>query len=658
MRKEDVMRTLLVDNYDSFTYNLFHYLAEVGDEEPVVVMNDDPAFRLDLLDEFDNVVLSPGPGSPDRPSDFGICADIIRSARVPVLGVCLGHQGLAHVHGPTVRRAAAEPRHGRISAVRHDGTGLFTGLPSPLEVVRCHSLAVTNLPPELVASAWSPDGVVMALEHRDLPQWSVQFHPESIGTLGGHKMLANFARLTEEHHARLGRWRKLATVPPIVAPQPAAGAPPPRRRLRVLAQQLITYWDPEVLFDRLFRPGDHAYWLDSSQVGGQLGEFSIMGDASGPLARVAEGDVTHGTVRVTGGDQAGVVGGSIFDWLDDDLRSLDVETPELPCEFALGWVGYLGYELKADCGGVAAHRSATPDAVLVFADRAIVLDHRTDTTYLLALAEVGDETTARAWLRDTAVTLADLAWVQPAACPAFTPVPADRLRLRHGRKEYLDHIDTCQQEINAGETDEVCLTNVVTVEADISPWRAYRFLRRTSPAPFAAYLSFADVSVLSTSPQRFLRVDRTGVLESEPIQGTRAGRRTPAEVSTVRAEPRDGGSAVAGVRAAFPPGSINGAPKVRTMQVIDRLEAGARGVYSGAIGYFSLSGTADFSVVIRTLVMSGCHLTYGVGGAIIALSDPEQEYEEIAVEATPLLRLLGAEFPDRTSMPMVSGRSE
>uniref|UniRef100_UPI0011AFF604 anthranilate synthase component II n=1 Tax=Streptomyces sp. FM008 TaxID=1983802 RepID=UPI0011AFF604 len=178
------MRTLLVDNYDSFTYNLFHYLSRANGREPEVIRNDDPAWRPGLLDAFDNVVLSPGPGTPHRPADFGLCARIAEEGRLPVLGVCLGHQGMALAHGARVGRAP-EPRHGRTSAVRHDGTGLFEGLPQPLEVVRYHSLAVTELPPELEATAWSEDGVLMALRHRTLPLWGVQFHPESIGTRDG-----------------------------------------------------------------------------------------------------------------------------------------------------------------------------------------------------------------------------------------------------------------------------------------------------------------------------------------------------------------------------------------------------------------------------------------------------------------------------------------
>jgi para-aminobenzoate synthetase len=693
------VRTLLIDNYDSFTYNLFHYLAEINGREPVVVRNDDPEFRLDRLDEFDNVVLSPGPGSPDRPADFGICADVIRSARIPILGVCLGHQGLAVAYGGAVGRAP-EPRHGRTSPVRHDGTGLFAGLPSPVEVVRYHSLAVTEVPPALEAIAWSPDGVVMALRHRRLPRWGVQFHPESIGTQSGHVLLRNFARLTREWHAGAGRVR---STPAQQAPEPAK--PVAVRRLRVVTDQVVTGADPEVVFDRMFRAGEHPYWLDS----GGLGDFSIMGDASGPLARIATANVARGTVTVAGREGTTVVRQSFFDWLDHDLRSRVVDTPELPGEFALGWVGYLGYELKVECGAAAAHRADTPDATLVFADRALVFDHRTGTVHLLALAEDGSEGAARGWLRDTRARLLELAAARPGPAPPPPALPPDRLRSRHDRRGYLERIESCQEEIRAGESYEVCLTNMLSATVDLDRWQAYRVLRRTSPAPFGAFLDFGDVAVLSTSPERFLRVGRDGVMESRPIKGTRPRGRSRAEdallaadlatsekdhaenlmivdlvrhdlgrcarvgsvvadplfrvetyaaahqlVSTVRAELRPDRGAVDGVRAAFPPGSMTGAPKVRTMAIIDRLEAGPRGVYSGAIGYFSLRGGADFSVVIRTVVLRGRRLSYGVGGAIIGLSDPAEEFEETAVKATPLLTLLGTEFPGRAPVPMMS----
>ncbi|MEU6966922.1 aminodeoxychorismate synthase component I [Kitasatospora aureofaciens] len=702
------MRTLLVDNYDSFTYNLFHYLAEVNGREPEVIRNDDPSWRSGLLDGFDAVVLSPGPGTPHNPADFGHCAEIAREGRLPVLGVCLGHQGLALAHGASVGRAPA-PRHGRTSAVRHTGTGLFRRLPNPLEVVRYHSLAVTALAPGLEPIAWATDdGVVMALQHHELPLWGVQFHPESIGTEAGHHLLANFRDLAEEFnrtHRPGPRHVPAARCAPADAP-----AAPVTRRLTVLSRTVDTRWDAETVFDRLFRTGSHPYWLDSSLPGGRLGRISVLGDASGPLARVATADVSRGTVTVRSGDTAEVVHGAFLDWLDADLRTLRTELPELPFHFALGWVGCLGYELKAECGGDRAHRSPDPDAVMVFADRAVVLDHDTGTVHLLALAEDGRTGPADTWLAATAATLAGPAPVLADPVPV-RPGEAAPLRLRHRRRAYLDLIDACQDQISAGETYEVCLTNMIDGPAALDPWQAYRSLRRISPAPFAAFLDFDGLSVLSSSPERFLRIGPDGTMESKPIKGTRPRGATVGEdavliadlaasekdraenlmvvdlvrhdlgscaetgsvvaeplfdvetyatvhqlVSTVRARLRSGRSAVDGIRAAFPGGSMTGTPKIRTMQIIDRLENGPRGIYSGAIGYVSLTGAADLSIVIRTVVLSGGRLRYGVGGAIIALSDAEAEFEETVVKARPLLALLGAPFPGE--QPATSPRAQ
>ncbi|MEV4923187.1 aminodeoxychorismate synthase component I [Streptomyces roseoverticillatus] len=686
------MRTLLVDNYDSFTYNLFHYLAEVNGREPEVVTNDDRTWRKEHLAEFDNVVISPGPGTPERAADFGICTEILRGGWLPTLGVCLGHQGIALLYGGEVGRAP-EPYHGRVSPVVHEGTGLFEGLPSPFPAVRYHSLAARRLPAELEVTARTPDGIVMGLRHRERPLWGVQFHPESIGSEHGHRILDNFRRLSERHGT---------TTPTPRSPTPPAKKmeEEPPRSLRILTAALPTSWDDEVVFDRLFRRGTHPYWLDSSSRDERKGRFSIMGDASGPLARTATADVHSSTVTVRSRHTTEVVTGRFLDWLDRDLRATRAEVPALPFDFALGWVGYLGYGLKAECGGEPGHRSDEPDATMVFADRAVVLDHATSTTHLLVLAEDGNESAARTWLDTTARRLAALTGLHPF--PARRPRTLGALHLRHDRDAYLRLIDTCQEQIAAGESYEICLTNMAEAAGTLDPWEGYRFLRRTSPAPFGALLSFGGLSVLSTSPERFLRIDREGRAESRPIKGTRPRGATPQEdarlvedlasdekdraenlmivdlvrndlgrcarigsveakdvfrvesyakahqlVSTVRATLREDHSAVDCVRAAFPPGSMTGAPKTRTMQIIDALEEGPRGVYSGAIGYFSLTGAADLSVVIRTAVVTPDRVRYGVGGAIIALSDPEAEYEETAVKAAPLTTLTGKEFPDR-----------
>lgn len=189
------MRILLVDNYDSFTYNLYQYLGELSNTEPLVFRND--ALTLEEIRGLapTHLVLSPGPGSPERERDFGICASIIKeiSHEVPTLGVCLGHQGIIHHLGGKVIRA---PRivHGKTSLVRHDGTGLFRGLPSPLEVMRYHSLLgeKESLPACLKIDAETEDGLIMGVSHRAWPLYGIQFHPESIGTPTGKQMLRNF----------------------------------------------------------------------------------------------------------------------------------------------------------------------------------------------------------------------------------------------------------------------------------------------------------------------------------------------------------------------------------------------------------------------------------------------------------------------------------
>ncbi len=691
------MRTLLIDNYDSFTYNLVHGIAAATGREPVVIRNDDPHWRIEQLAEFDCVVISPGPGTPERAADFGICREVIERCELPLLGICLGHQGLAACLGGTVERAP-EPRHGRTSPVLHTGTGIFDGIPSPFQVVRYHSLTVTALPDELEAIAHTPDGVLMSVQHRHRPMWGLQFHPESICTQYGDRLLRNFAELVRRYHAP----RTL----PVPAPRPAATPPAPSgtTSYELLVESIPTRWDDEAAFDAVFRDRPYAFWLDSSRPDAGTGRFSIMGDASGPLARVATADVWTGTltVRSTAEPDEHLVTGDFLDWLDQDLRATRLATPDglPPCGFALGWVGYLGYELKAQCGGRKAHRSAEPDAVMVFADRAVVLDHATGTTHLLALARPGTPGPAREWLSETARLLDGLTGRTPAPVPR--PAAPEAVRLRHDRDRYLELIGIAQEEIAAGETYEVCLTNMVEVEAVADPWQSYRLLRQASPAPFGALLQFDGVSVLSTSPERFLSVTADGRAESRPIKGTRPRGATPEQdaalrrdlasdekdhsenlmivdlvrndlgrcaetgsvqarelfevetydtvhqlVSTVRARLRSDRSAVDCVRAAFPGGSMTGAPKIRTMRIIDRLEEGPRGVYSGAIGYFSLTGAADLSIVIRTAVLTPGRIRYGTGGAIVALSDPDEEFEETAVKAAPLLALTGGEFPQR-----------
>ncbi|HEX2163169.1 MAG TPA: aminodeoxychorismate/anthranilate synthase component II, partial [Thermoanaerobaculia bacterium] len=181
---------LIVDNYDSFTYNLVQMLAAAGAEVEVVRNDAEPAAAL-LARRPAGIVISPGPG---RPEAAGVTVELFaRRAPVPILGVCLGHQAMGVAFGATVERAATL-MHGKTSAVTHDASGVFAGLPSPFEATRYHSLAVApeTLPAELVATAWSDDGCLMGMRHRELPYQGVQFHPESVLTGAGPRLLANF----------------------------------------------------------------------------------------------------------------------------------------------------------------------------------------------------------------------------------------------------------------------------------------------------------------------------------------------------------------------------------------------------------------------------------------------------------------------------------
>jgi len=193
---------LLIDNYDSFTYNLWHYLGELG-ADVEVRRNDALTVDQALALQPQGIVISPGPCDPDR---AGICLDLIAAAakaRVPLFGVCLGHQSIGQAFGGKVIRAP-QPLHGKISAVSHDGTGVFAGLPSPFRATRYHSLVVERetFPACLHISAWTDDGLVMGLAHRELPIWGVQFHPESIETEHGHQMIRNFLDSTTGRPAR------------------------------------------------------------------------------------------------------------------------------------------------------------------------------------------------------------------------------------------------------------------------------------------------------------------------------------------------------------------------------------------------------------------------------------------------------------------------
>jgi len=195
---------LVIDNYDSFTWNLVHYLGELG-AEPRVVRNDKISADEALALDAEAIVLSPGPCTP---SDAGICLDLIDKAggKVPIFGVCLGHQAIGQAYGGEVVRAP-KLMHGKVSRILHEGGGVFHGINGPFEATRYHSLTIRpeTMPDELVPTAHTEDGIVMGVQHRSAPVHGVQFHPESIASEHGHRILRNFLEIAAAFNTRSGR---------------------------------------------------------------------------------------------------------------------------------------------------------------------------------------------------------------------------------------------------------------------------------------------------------------------------------------------------------------------------------------------------------------------------------------------------------------------
>lgn len=695
------MRTVLIDNYDSYSYNLFQLMAATFGEDPLVLSNDAPEWADLDLSQFHAAVISPGPGSPGVPDDRGVALEHLTEAGIPTLGVCFGHQALGWLCGAEVI-SAPRPRHGHLEAVRHTATGLFRGIPQDFAAVRYHSLCLTDpLPEGLEATAWASDGVIMGVRHTSRPWWGVQFHPESVATEHGAALLANFADLVRRHHDDKSTTKTESSASPA----------------RTLRRRVLDVTVPtEVLFDELFAARRFAFWLDSSKVERGLSRYSFLGDSGGPLGEVLRARIGTGLVEVSTGEDdpepSPAVAGSIFDVLDQRIR--DARLPwdaGLPFDFASGYVGYFGYELKEEGGSPNRHASDQPDALWMLATRMVAVDHHTARTWVLALADDSDESVdeAQRWVDETADAVLALRGREAPPDPPESEAEIDiRPLLDRSRERYIADIEECLRQLRAGESYEICLTNMLETPFDGVPLEAYRRLRRRSPAPYAAYLRFDGLHVLCSSPERYLRIDPQGVVESKPIKGTAPRHADPVAddalrtdlarndktraenlmivdllrndlgriceigsvrvprfmdvesyatvhqlVSTVRGRLRAGLSPVDAVRASFPGGSMTGAPKLRTMQIIQSLEERARGIYSGTLGFLSLHGAADLNIVIRTAVIDSGTATIGAGGAIVLDSDPVDEYEEMALKAAAVIRAVTAE----SLSPALTGRA-
>ncbi|TFD72291.1 anthranilate synthase component I family protein [Cryobacterium fucosi] len=396
-------------------------------------------------------------------------------------------------------------------------------------------------------------------------------------------------------------------------------------------------------------------------------------------------------------------GGSDEDPGDDFAPADDaVETDAAPeSGFRLGWVGWLGYELGAQTVGAPVHDSRYPDAALLQVDRAIEFDHAARTVTLLARTGAGPN---EQWAADVLAALRAAAEASgsPAPAPAASGVRVDApgapsAHWRHDAGRYDALIRRCQASITSGDAYQLCLTTEIRVAVHPDPVDAYLRLRAGSPSHHGGLLRFGDTALLSASPEQFLAVSRSGRVSTRPIKGTRPrstgiardlALRTELEtsdkeraenlmivdlmrndlgriaelgsvavtqlldvesyahvhqlVSTVEARLAAGLTGVDAVESCFPAGSMTGVPKPSAMGILDRLEDGPRGIYSGAFGYFGFDGAVDLAMVIRSIVIGPDGASVGTGGGITALSDPAEEIEETRIKAAALLDVLGA----------------
>lgn len=356
---------------------------------------------------------------------------------------------------------------------------------------------------------------------------------------------------------------------------------------------------------------------------------------------------------------------------------------EVPFDFRPGQVGFIEYE------------GATR---FLQVDRALVLDHRAKRIYGIGI--FSDQNEFDKWCHAILLRLALIGGEAEAFAHSIPHGKVHKSTVRHSNDQYLEMIGIAQKQIAAGDIYQICLTNQIQLETNHNPLAVFLALRKKNSAPYAAYFKCGALEVVCSSPEQFIRVSAQGRLSSKPIKGTRPRGETEESdqaaadelknnakeraenlmivdlmrndlgrvavsdsvtvskifevesyatvhqlVSTVEAQLAEGFSSVDAIRSAFPGGSMTGAPKIRAMQIIEELEAGERGVYSGAIGYLGIDGAVDLGMTIRTLVFQGGKATIGVGGGITIDSDPNAELAETKLKAKALLAVLNAPDP-------------
>ena len=747
---------LLIDHYDSFTYNLYDMLSQLTVKPPIVLAKDAyDSFPIEEFKNIDGIILSPGPGSPQMQPQFSKQA-IHKNPDLPILGLCLGHQLMTCEYGGDVG-SAPTPIHGqdhRIYKTNTDST-IFEGLPDSWRVVRYHSLAakMESFPDCLDITAYSEDdNVIQGLQHKSRPHYGVQFHPESIGTEHGLLLLENFCRICEENRDRVDEGLTSSAdsgETEAITDSTLSGCSRPLYDVYI-HELNVTSVQPKAVFEELYKDEKYAMWIDSSDERGNLSIISAPANEAARKEYFVQEDSKHDDILSWLQKKQGPPV-TILHVVQSDLQSIhavDDADAKVPFDYRGGHLGYLGYEVRHDtrrfleeeehsqhtspiAHKTQQHLSKVPSAAFFLAEQSLVYDHPSDRWYLIGVTEK-DSSPGRSatldWMEETSRILRALQTISNHSSSdsripesAFSQAEDERLAFVPNRPQetYEENIAECHRQIWLGESYELCLTNKLEahVSSELSPYELYRILRRRNPAPYSAFINWnsdrstegGSVAICCSSPERFIGVHRQDdcsfQVEAKPIKGT-AARVTPKDgvqrdeaekredsrraralelsikdraenlmivdllrndmsrvcnigsvhvaklmaiesyetvhqmVSTIRGTldvPRK--SCVDLLKSCFPGGSMTGAPKLRTMELLEDIEENVdRGPYSGCLGYLSLNGCMDMNIIIRSAVIEpndeGTNkVSVGAGGAITALSDSKDEYKEMLLKS-------------------------
>lgn len=716
------MSILLVDSYDSFTYNLRDLLQRATDAHVITIHNDSYDLNNDsektqlnrLLDSVSAVVIGPGPGSPSNPDDIGCIPYIFHSyPDKPILGICLGFQIMCLVNNCKTNYLA-KPIHGQVHPINViDNTSIFKDLPNFVDSVRYHSIFVEDISPSSTIKPLAyyngdesnPDKILMAAQHVTNPHYGVQYHPESICSSFGFEMVKNFWNTVNKkphEDELLSHDKHLVTTKPLIENfTPEFIFDYQFKTISSLSN--IINSEPLQICDHLESQGQNVLLLNSASA---PGEWSIIGLPEKNESIV----ITHSTedsknISISTWNSSEITKFEINDlfaylaeFMSKRYFNPQIENEDLKsCPFIGGLIGYMSYEegYFVDVNDLEKRtQSDIDDTKLCFIERFIAIDPKKNA-YIVSIRPNDKE-----FLNKISTLFGSVLPIQETP-KDFSEILKNSKITLPDKDLYLKTFAECQKYLHTGDSYELCLTynTIVQIPNESTSWQIYKALVKKNPSPYSAYMNFQSSALLSTSPERFISWTPK-FCQMRPIKGTLKKHpsidyekacellKIPKElgenlmivdlirdnllflldkievtklmsveeyetiyqlVSVIEGSFTNEFRGIDVLKNSLPPGSMTGAPKKRSVEILQQLEnRQRRGLYSGICGYWSLNDNADWSVIIRSLFRYADDLVHdegfdtyrcGAGGALTVLSTDEGEWDEMLVKLHSVLQL-------------------